>query len=399
MGLIFFTKFTKSLEDSNHPLLGPVLWSLDVAGMWKSNNNILSKVTMIQVAAVVTLITEFIELWFIRSDMGRALRNLSVSALSLSCVFKSCTFVLWQKDWRLVIDYASSLEKEQLRKNDRIVNGIIREYTKYSRNIMYFYWCLCFCTVLAMILSPLFIYWSSSEQRELIRNGSLPYPEILSSWAPFDKSRGYGYAVMVVEHILMCIYGSLTVASYDSNAVVLMTFFFGQLKILKENCKRVFIDDRNSQSVQRIFECHHHHVQLIKHAKILNSVLSPVLFLYIVICSLMICASATQLTEEGTTTMQQLYITEYLGALVTQLFIYCWHSNKVYAMSRTVVDGVYFSQWWSQGVRMRRNVLLLSGQMNKIIAFSAGPFTDLNISTFVAILKASYSYYTFLKQK
>ncbi|XP_045504398.1 odorant receptor 4-like [Colias croceus] len=395
MGLKFIRKFTENLEDPNHPLMGPVISSLNLAGMWKPDNKI--KVTIIQVFAALSLVTEFIELWYLRSDMGSAMRNLSTTTLSLTCVVKSGTFVLWQKDWRQVIDYASSLEREQIEKNDRVTNKIIKKYTKYSRSLMYFYWCVSFGTVLAMLIAPLVMYMSSSEQRELIRNGSLPYPEIISSWVPFDKTRGYGYTAILVIQVCMCLYGGLTVASYDSNAVVLMTFFFGQLEILKENCKRLFDEERSS--VERIRECHYHHVELIKYAKIFNNVLSPVLFLYIVICSLMICTSAIQITKEGTTTMQQLWIAEYLGALITQLFLYCWHSNQVYYMSLTVSEGVYFSHWYAHGVRMRRNVILLSGQLNKCIAFSAGPFSNLNISTFVAILKGSYSYYTFLKQK
>nr|ARO70245.1 Odorant Receptor 33 [Dendrolimus punctatus] len=97
--------------------------------------------------------------------------------------------------------------------------------------------------------------------------------------------------------------------------------------------------------------------------------------------------------------MQRLWIAEYLMALITQLFLYCWHSNNVLFMSNKVEDGVYSSAWWSQNVRIRRCVVLLSGQLRKQIVFTAGPFTKLTVPTFIAILKGSYSYYTLLSKK
>ncbi|CAH2054238.1 unnamed protein product, partial [Iphiclides podalirius] len=113
----------------------------------------------------------------------------------------------------------------------------------------------------------------------------------------------------------------------------------------------------------------------------------------------MICASAVQLTTEGTTRMQQIWIAEYLLALIAQLFLYCWHSNEVSLMSLCVDDGVYASAWWCQNVRVRRNVLLLIGKLRKKIIFTAGPFTTLSVPTFIAVLKGSYSYYTLLSKK
>ncbi|XP_069361944.1 odorant receptor Or2-like isoform X8 [Maniola hyperantus] len=173
--------------------------------------------------------------------------------------------------------------------------------------------------------------------------------------------------------------------------MVLMTFFAGQLDLLKLKCSLLFGDGEEDISyrdaVKRIRDCHQHHVLLVKYSKIMNSLLSPVLFLYVIICSLMICASAVQLTTDGTTSMQQVWIAEYLLALVAQLFLYCWHSNKVLFMSLKVDEGVYSSAWWSQGARVRRSVALLGGQLAKTVVFTAGPFTKLTAATFITTVQ------------
>ncbi|KAL0868348.1 hypothetical protein ABMA27_007867 [Loxostege sticticalis] len=396
-------RFVSSLEHEDNPLLSPTLWGLQKWGMWQPKNGPSPKISnAIHFAAILFVISQYVELWLIRSDLNLALRNLSVTMLSTVCVFKASTFVAWQKYWRNVIENVSKLEKRQLSKKDKMTNTIIDEYTKYSRRVTYFYWTLVTATVLTVIVAPLVGFLSSAETRQRIRNGYDSYPEIMSSWVPFDRSRGLGYWVSVLEHILICFYGGGIVATYDSNAVVLMTFFAGQLKLLSVNCSRLFEGEEEityEEEIKKIRECHYHHLLLIKYSKILNGLLSPVMFLYVIICSLMICASAIQITTDGTTTMQRIWIAEYLLALIAQLFLYCWHSNEVLVMSNEVDEGVYSSAWWSRSIRVRRCVLLLAGQLRRSVVFTAGPFTTLTLPTFLAILKGSYSYYTLLSNK
>ncbi|VVC94770.1 unnamed protein product [Leptidea sinapis] len=45
-------------------------------------------------------------------------------------------------------------------------------------------------------MSPFVAYFSSCEYRYLIKNGSAPYPEIISPWVPLDKSKGIGYCMI-----------------------------------------------------------------------------------------------------------------------------------------------------------------------------------------------------------
>ncbi|XP_028025340.1 odorant receptor 4-like [Bombyx mandarina] len=394
--------FLPHLENPDYPSLGPTLKGLKYWGMWQSGGIKRILYNSIHAFATFFVITQYVELWIIRNNVELALRNLSVTMLSTVCVVKAGTFVCWQKYWSGIIGFVSNLEKEQLSKNDAATQAAIVKYIKYSRRVTYFYWSLVTATVFTVILAPL-VGFLSSPERELIANGTLPYPEIMSSWVPFDRSRGFGYWVTALVHTLICFYGGGVVANYDSNAVVLMTFFAGQMKLLSINCSRLFDDGNeiisNNEAMKRIKECHYHHVYLVRFSTIFNSLMSPVLFLYVIICSLMLCASAVQLTTDGTSNMQRIWISEYLMALIAQLFLYCWHSNQVLYMSAEVDDAVYSSNWWSQGHRVRRSMLLLAGQLRRTVVFSAGPFTDLTVSTFVAILKGSYSYYTLLSKK
>lgn len=260
------TKFLSSLENPEHPLLGPTLRGLKYWGMWQSTGVNRIVCNSIHVFVALFVLSQYIELWVIRSNIELALRNLSVTMLSTVCVVKAGTFVFWQKSWRRIVEYVSSLEKEQLC-DDNITRSILMEYTKYSRKVTYFYWCLVTATVFTVILAPLISFLSSSES-ELMLNGTLPYPEIISSWLPFDRSRGSGYWVAAVEQSLMCFYGGGVIANYDSNAIVLMCFFVGQLKLLSAKCTRLFSKSNGiisyNDAMKNIKDCHYHHLYLVK---------------------------------------------------------------------------------------------------------------------------------------
>lgn len=267
-------KIFKTLENTDHPLLGPTLYGLSAWGMWQQKKGITKAIyNSIHVFAVLFVLSQFIELWIIRSNLEMALRNLSVSMLSSVCIVKAGTFVVWQNSWKRVVDYVSTLEKRQMSENDQTTTNIIMEYINYSRKITYFYWGLVTATVISLILAPLGSFIFSSKTRDIGCNGSTVYPEIMSSWVPFDKSEGVGYWVLFLTHSFICCYGGGIVAHYDSNAVVLMNFFAGQLKLLKSNCERLFEDEKNvnnvAKSMKRIRDCHHHHIDLIEFVVIL----------------------------------------------------------------------------------------------------------------------------------
>nr|XP_013189933.1 unnamed protein product [Amyelois transitella] len=397
-------KFLANKEDDNHPLLGPNIWGLKLGRLLQTHdgsgfNSLIYN--LIHIAATFFVLSQYIELWFIRFDIALALENLSVTMESTICIVKAVTFVFWHKSWSDIINFVSSLELSQLCTNDGKTRVVIGKYTKYSRVVTYSFCVLLVGTVLSEVVSPLLALFISNNE-DTVKNTTVSYPPIMSSWTPFERSQGFGYCLVFIEQTWFCCYAGVITSFYDSTVIVLMNFFAGQMHLLNINCSRLFENSgelTNHEAEQKIRECHNHHLSLLKYCKILDSVLSPVMFLYVIICSLMICTNAVKLTSDSTTKMEKIRIVVYLTALISQLLLYCWHSNEVLVMSKQVDYGVYKSDWWTQDVKIRRSILLLGGQLRKTVCFAAGPFVNLNVPTFIAILKGSYSYYTLLNQK
>nr|AOG12952.1 odorant receptor [Eogystia hippophaecolus] len=394
--------FANGLEDPKHPLLGPNLKALYVYGLWQSGSKFrIACANFIHFLAFIFVCTQLLELWIVKDDFMKVLHNLSVTILSIICLVKSSSYILWQSRWKELVNAISTEEISQMTQEDSVTQKLRKNYTTYARVVTYLYWYLVVMTNITMISSPLLKYVTTATYREEISNGTEPYPLIMSSWFPFDKTKMPWYWISVGVHILMNIHGGGIVAVYDSNAVVIMIFLKGQMRILREKCKTLFNDSENIQRkdiLDRIKECHRHHGFLLTQSGLFNSVLSPVMFLYVLVCSIMICCSVVQFPSEQATTSQKLWVLEYTTALVSQLFLYCWHSNEVLAESNEIDRGVFESDWWKADVRIRKQVILLAGKMGQPFLLSAGPFTTLSVPTFISVIKGSYSFYTLFTQ-
>nr|WPO56461.1 odorant receptor [Leucinodes orbonalis] len=356
---------------------------------------------MLHEIATFFVVTQYVELYIIRSNLDLVLTNLKISMLSIVCIAKSNTCVFWQVHWKNLIDYLTEADGFERNSDNSNIKIILDKYTKYCRRMTYNYWVLVFTTVLLTCCTPLIQIYSSSVYRDRLRNGTELFPHIFSSWVPIDKYHSPGLWMTVVWHCMICFYGGLIMAAYDTTVIVAMVFFGGKLDILRERCKVMLGTSDNpvndDEANIRTRELHLVHVLLLKYSRLFNSMLSPVMFLYIILCSLMLCASAYQLTLP-VNAAQKLLMAEYLVFGVAQIFVFCWHSNDVLDKYEKMMLGPYESTWWESSLQQRKNILLLAGQFRIIKVFTAGPFTNLTLATFITILKGSYSYYTLLRK-
>lgn len=256
-----------NLEDPERPFLGPNYWILKTAGFILPERK-LAKILYIILHEVVTffVVTQYMELYVIRSNLDLVLTNLKISMLSAVCIIKVNSFVLWQTSWREVLEYVTAADKFERQNQDPVKSTIINSYTRYCRRLTYFYWSLVFTTFLTTTLMPLMRYVSSTSFRENMRNGTEEFPHIFSSWMPFDKNHSPGCWITVVWHATSCAYGATVMAAYDTSIVVIMVFFGGKLDLLRDRCKQMFMTGFGNISDHKevIRQLHEIHVMLIK---------------------------------------------------------------------------------------------------------------------------------------
>ncbi|RVE50598.1 hypothetical protein evm_004722 [Chilo suppressalis] len=284
--------------------------------------------------------TQYVDLYLIRSDLDLVLQNLKISMLSVVCVLKVNTFLLWCSKWKEVINYITEADKYERNTDNPDNVQIVKKYTKYCRRITYNYWILVFTTAFITVVTPLLQYAYSSTFRESVKNGTEAFPHIFSSWVPINKNDFPFNWVTVAWHTYICVQGALVVMAYDTNVMVTMVFIGGKLDLLRERCKLMVgvngVTTSNVDLAEKLRELHKTHVLILRYSRLFNSLLSPVMFFYMVMCTLMLCSSAYQLTS-ATSTAQKLIMAEYITFGVAQLFIFCWLSDDVLTKSEKVM--------------------------------------------------------------
>ncbi|XP_077293973.1 odorant receptor 10-like [Arctopsyche grandis] len=123
----------------------------------------------------------------------------------------------------------------------------------------------------------------------------------------------------------------------------------------------------------------------------------PSMMSYFILCSLTLCTTLFQATLYGFS-FRMFSMLEYVLAMMTQLLLFYWHSNEVIIEVEKLAFALYSCNWFDENKSFKTNLIILGEGLKLPIKFTVGPFQTMSLPTFVAILRASYSYFALLRQ-
>nr|AZB49440.1 olfactory receptor 26 [Heortia vitessoides] len=378
------------LEDPRYPSVGPHLRLLGLTGLWHPDDH--SKVTKFKRFLFYVTITFFF------SQYVKCLINFNAKSLMLILqyapfhmgIVKTCFFQKDYEKWEKFISYMSSIERKQKASGDKTINSILDEYITRGRRVSYFFWALAFFSNFSIFTEPY-------QKNQVNENGSGVYLKIFDGYIPYSNEPPGYYVSMVIQTFLGHIV-SAYVVGWDTLVCTVMIFFAGQQKISKLCCSRMKVYDNPEQTHRNIVNCHHFHITLVQHQKIFNGLISPAMFVYLVVISVNLGVCIIQIAQIKDDLATLISSCVFVMACLIQLFLFYWHSNEVTNASSFVSYGIFESSWVDMDVRCQREVALLGLATRKQLVFKAGPFNEMSMKTFIAILRASYSFYTLLNE-
>ncbi|XP_066261739.1 odorant receptor 49b-like [Euwallacea similis] len=89
---------------------------------------------------------------------------------------------------------------------------------------------------------------------------------------------------------------------------------------------------------------------------------------------------------------------EYFSAILSQISLYCWFGNKITYASSELPTAIYKSDWLSCSRRFKQAMLMSMGRMERPLYVSIGKFMPLSLSTLLAVLRGSFSYFTLFQR-
>ncbi|XP_076756229.1 odorant receptor 94b-like [Xylocopa sonorina] len=211
-------------------------------------------------------------------------------------------------------------------------------------------------------------------------------------WLPYDYSEQRPYIYTYIYQVMTSISACFMNVGCDTLFSGLLIHIYGQFEILEERLKNVEQD-----GVHLAKQCAKHHYRIYKYAKRVNQEFSVIMFSQFCVSSFTVCFNFYRMSQ---VTMVSLMVEcmLYATCMLTEILYYCWYSNEVKLKSLELSDVIFRSDWTSWDTRATKILLTIMNRSAKPIEFTSLSMVSLNLDSFTALMKTSYSIFNLLQQ-
>ncbi|EFN67926.1 Putative odorant receptor 13a [Camponotus floridanus] len=196
---------------------------------------------------------------------------------------------------------------------------------------------------------------------------------------------------LFIISILLCIMGN------DALFLNIILHVCGQANILK--IRFINFDVTSPQIYDRFNKLIQRHRYVIMLARKLADLMSFVLLIELFIISILLCIVGFQLifALKVNDTVMIGKSSIVLSGVLTQLTLYSFIGNYLKSEMEEIGLSIYQSAWYSFPRKLIKSVIFILMQTKSPVALQAGNFIVVNLSTYVSILKTSFSYLSVLR--
>ncbi|KAL0116261.1 hypothetical protein PUN28_011238 [Cardiocondyla obscurior] len=255
---------------------------------------------------------------------------------------------------------------------------IQRKFDKTIQNNTKRYFLLIIITFFGHVLVSLM---TSFRKRQLPFRGWVPYN--YSSFAIFCFTYGHQYVGIIVSCFIH--------VACDSLIVGLLMNLCCQITILRHRLRAIV----NGQTT--LGDCVLQHCHIIKYAYMTNARCTTIISFQFVASTFLACSNLFHLSRI-TLNATFIILFAYTFCILIQIFIYCWFGNKIKLMSYHLVDDIFESDWVMLNNKTKKGLLIIMMRAMKPIEFISAHVINMNLNSFVALIRTSYSIYNLLVQ-
>ncbi|CAL7950606.1 unnamed protein product [Xylocopa violacea] len=217
---------------------------------------------------------------------------------------------------------------------------------------------------------------------------TLPY----RAWIPFNYSSLSTHVFLYAHQVLSMAIGAMSHAAADSLIWGLLMYTYNQIEIFECRLKRI---ERNEKKIVKL--CVRYHNLVYRFATILNDEFKMVIFIQFTMSILLICIRLYMLTTMKLSPEKILETLCYSSAILVQIYIFCWYGNEVKLKSLAIPTMIFDIDWTILDKAVRRDLLMIMMRAMSPIEMTSGHIMTMNLESFGAILKTSYSSYNLLQ--
>ncbi|XP_018337236.1 PREDICTED: odorant receptor 46a-like [Trachymyrmex septentrionalis] len=255
---------------------------------------------------------------------------------------------------------------------------IQQKFEKMVQNSTLRYLILIMATIISIVLTSVFTELS---------NRNLTY----KAWVPFNYSYPTLYFLVYTHQLIGMATSGIVNVACESVICGLLLYICCQLEILEYRLTKM----TNGEDVLR--DCVSHHNRIFEYAYTINNMFAKIIGLQFAVSMLVVCSNLYRIAM-ATDYVTFISLMMYTSAILTQIFIYCWFGNEVKAKSLQLMKNIYNIQWPSLSNSSKKGLLIVMRRAMNPIEFSSAYIITMNLESFVALLKMSYSAFNLLHQ-
>ncbi|XP_050512637.1 odorant receptor 94a-like [Diabrotica virgifera virgifera] len=242
---------------------------------------------------------------------------------------------------------------------------------------------------------------------------TLPFPCVL----PVDWSNTYMYIPIYIIHVIVmqlavCLgvigtdYLLLAICIYTANQYYLLQrcFLVFNTSEMKEVNQELTILSKDSMEQysnclekEYLLRCVKHHTMLVRFTKDFNKTFNPLEIGQLINSVWGVCLGTFILSRDDVSIYQTAAAIIYSSGFVMQLGIDCVMGNEMWYQASLIPDCLFQSNWKSlEKEEIKKDVLFILQNTQRFPQFTAYGLYDMNMTSFIKVLKVAFSAYTFL---
>ncbi|XP_055910533.1 odorant receptor 2a-like [Eupeodes corollae] len=334
------------------------------------------------VCGILSPISIFVNLFFVR-DIEVLIRTLQFTLYTCTLSFKQFMIYIRMSQLETAksclkqLDQRASVNKDELR--------YLRKIVKQCRFIIK-------AIQLIFVLSFLQYFVSS-----LVKNR--PFMEGWLSW--YSSSSRAHYIISLAVQVLPIMVQMVQNTASDAFPPVSINLLNGQIRALCMRVARIGNDtsktlDENYTELKLCINDHRNIISLFNNIK---PTISQTVLVQLIITGNVLCLTVFFFLKFNHGSIGQLLATIFnmLATLTVSLPV-CYFGNSLMEETRGLTTAIYKCNWIDQTIKFRKTLIIFMQHSQREHIINAGGLITINLQTFIAIIRYSFSLFTLLER-
>nr|WCC57374.1 odorant receptor 39.1 [Papilio dardanus] len=327
----------------------------------------------------------------VRSDMNALMDTTFLLLTYLGSIYKQIVMLVKADE---VENLLNTMKGDLFNQPEKEHHKLLKETAREDRIILFSYSFSGFANAILMALYLVILYATGK-------------PVEFCIWFPFKPDTTLKFSFAVLYYYIQVTWIAVSMPTLDSLIICFLHQCSTQVNILRydlenfvESCK---IKSTNSKiPLMQAYDVKFknmalHFIEIHKFFTKVEETYSRAILYQFLFGAWILCTTAYKLVEINKTSIACLTTVLFLLAVFVELFLFCFYGTRLTEASERLMDSAYFLDWVELPLKHRRNIFLFMEMIKKPMLPTAGFIAPLANTTFVSIVKSSYSFYAFLK--